>query len=190
MQVEVVLDGEKRVVEVDPERGTVRVGERPYPFTVVSDKNGRVELEIAGEKVVVDGWPEGLARTPGPLAVDGELRKAEVGSVVGAPSASPARIPNATAREAAPAAPEATPTSAGPGTSVYPPMPGRVVELRVAEGARVERGQVLLVLEAMKMRNEVASPVAGVVGDVKVATGANVRARETMLTVVPDAAAV
>jgi glutaconyl-CoA/methylmalonyl-CoA decarboxylase subunit gamma len=186
MQLALELDGEKVVVEVDLDAGTVRVRERTYPFTLIADKNGRVELEVAGEKVVVDGWPEGLARPPGPLAVDGEVRKAEVGLVPGTVPGAPTRRP-ADPGPAVPAtARESEPTAAGPGTPVFPPMPGRVVEVRVTEGARVARGEVLLVLEAMKMRNDVASPVAGTVRDLRVKAGSNVRARDAMLSVVPE----
>ncbi len=64
-------------------------------------------------------------------------------------------------------------------------MPGKVIELRVAEGDRVEAGTVLLVLEAMKMRNEITSPSAGIVRGVRVAAGANARAKEPMLFVAP-----
>jgi biotin carboxyl carrier protein len=64
-------------------------------------------------------------------------------------------------------------------------MPGKVIELRVSEGQRIEAGTVVLVLEAMKMRNEVTSPVAGVVRGLRVRAGANARAREPMLFVEP-----
>ncbi len=64
-------------------------------------------------------------------------------------------------------------------------MPGRVVELKVHEGDRVRQGTVLLVLEAMKMRNEVTSPLDGTVRDLKVSEGSSVRAREAMLYIAP-----
>jgi pyruvate carboxylase subunit B len=65
-------------------------------------------------------------------------------------------------------------------------MPGKVIELRVKDGDRVEAGTVVLVLEAMKMRNEVTTPVAGTVRGLRVSAGANVRAREPMLYVASD----
>ncbi|MCI4319569.1 MAG: biotin/lipoyl-binding protein [Thermoplasmata archaeon] len=185
MQLALEIDGEKHVVEVDLDAGTVRVGERTYPFTLVADKNGRAELEIGGEKVVVDGWPEGLARPPGPLAIDGELRKTDVRLVSGSAPAGGTSRPSPATPDA-PSLGDPAPTSAGPGTPVFPPMPGRVVEVRVQEGARVARGEVLLVLEAMKMRNDVPSPVAGTVRELRVKAGSNVRAREPMLNVVPE----
>ncbi len=87
----------------------------------------------------------------------------------------------------APPAPPPTPLAATPsGVAVVPPMPGKVIEVRVRAGDRVKRGDILLVLEAMKMRNEVPSPADGVVGDVTVAPGSSARAKEPMLFVRPE----
>jgi biotin carboxyl carrier protein len=57
---------------------------------------------------------------------------------------------------------------------VTAPLPGVVSELRVSEGDRVEAGSVLLVLEAMKMENEIYAPISGVVGGVYVEVGQQV----------------
>ena len=76
----------------------------------------------------------------------------------------------------------------GEGVPVVPPMPGRVIELKVAEGDRVSKGQTLLVLEAMKMRGEVASPADGFVRDIRVSPGSNARAKEPMMWIRPDPA--
>jgi glutaconyl-CoA/methylmalonyl-CoA decarboxylase subunit gamma len=173
---------------VDLEGGIVRIGERSYPFRVLADKNGRAEIEVAGEKVVVDGWPEGLARPPGPLAVDGESLQVKLETVAeDATTTSAARLePRPEARTNSTAPPERA--TSGAGTAILPPMPGRVVEVLVTEGAHVARGDVLLVLEAMKMRNEIPSPVAGTVSGLQVKPGTNVRAGEPMLRIVPDPA--
>ena len=60
------------------------------------------------------------------------------------------------------------------GGVVTAPLPGVVSEIRVAEGERVGAGSVLLVLEAMKMENEIYAPVEGVVGKVYVEVGQQV----------------
>jgi biotin carboxyl carrier protein len=65
-------------------------------------------------------------------------------------------------------------------------MPGKVIEVRVKEGERVRKGDVLLVLEAMKMRNELTSPADGVVRGLRVSAGGNARAREPMMFIAPD----
>jgi glutaconyl-CoA/methylmalonyl-CoA decarboxylase subunit gamma len=64
-------------------------------------------------------------------------------------------------------------------------MPGKILEVRVREGDTVRKGDVLLRLEAMKMSNEIASPADGIVRGLRVAAGANVRAREPMFYIAP-----
>jgi biotin carboxyl carrier protein len=66
-------------------------------------------------------------------------------------------------------------------------MPGRVIELKVAEGDRVRKGDTLLILEAMKMRGEVSSPADGVVSGLRVSAGTNARAKEPMMWIRPEA---
>jgi biotin carboxyl carrier protein len=62
-------------------------------------------------------------------------------------------------------------------------MPGKVVRIEVQEGDEVERGQVVAVLEAMKMENELNAPVAGVVKRVCVSPGANVEQGQVVLEI-------
>jgi biotin carboxyl carrier protein len=63
------------------------------------------------------------------------------------------------------------------------PMPGRVVRILVKEKAEVEAGQGIVVVEAMKMQNEIKSPKKGVVQKISVAAGANVNAGEVLAIV-------
>lgn len=189
MRLSVVRDGKRETIEVDLAGSTVEVGGRRYPFKVVAEATERLELEIGGEKVVVEGWPKGLSQPPGPVDVNGERWR--VGDIqVEGHDPAPARPPNVTgeAKAAAPAAPPKPipPSEGGSGHDVVPPMPGKIIEVRVHEGDHVQKNQILLVLEAMKMRNEITSPVAGRVVAVSVVPGANVRARETMVRIQPD----
>ncbi len=64
-------------------------------------------------------------------------------------------------------------------------MPGRVLEVRVAEGDRVEAGKVLVVLEAMKMQNEIRAASAGVVAHCAVSAGQAVEGQELLLVIRP-----
>jgi biotin carboxyl carrier protein len=68
---------------------------------------------------------------------------------------------------------------------VKPPMPGKVVEVKVKEGADVKEGDVLLVLEAMKMQNDLKSPMAGKVKKIHVHDGANVEAATVLMEIEP-----
>ena len=91
-----------------------------------------------------------------------------------APVAAPA--PAAPVAEAAPApaaAPAATPASAE-GETVASPMPGNILDVKVSAGTAVKKGDVLLILEAMKMENEIMAPCDGTVASVNVQKGATV----------------
>ena len=64
------------------------------------------------------------------------------------------------------------------------PMPGMVVTIPVEEGQEIEQGQVLLILESMKMQNELKAPRSGTVGRIRVKPGESVEQRQTLLSVV------
>ena len=63
------------------------------------------------------------------------------------------------------------------------PMPGLVVTIPVAEGQEVKKGQVLLILESMKMQNELKSPRAGSIGRIRVKSGESVEQKQTLLSI-------
>ena len=63
------------------------------------------------------------------------------------------------------------------------PMPGLVVTIPVEEGQKIKKGQVLLILESMKMQNELKSPRDGVIGRVRVKAGETVEQKQTLLSV-------
>jgi len=63
------------------------------------------------------------------------------------------------------------------------PMPGMVVAIPIGEGQMVEKGQVLVILESMKMQNELKSPRAGIVSRLRVKPGDGVEQRQTLLSV-------
>ena len=85
-----------------------------------------------------------------------------------APAAAPAAAPAPT-----PAAAPASPVSGGKET-VSSPMPGNILAVNVANGAAVKKGDVLMILEAMKMENEIMSPCDGTILSVNVTKGASV----------------
>ncbi len=76
---------------------------------------------------------------------------------------------------AAPAAP-AAPAAAAPvgGEKVSAPMPGTILDVRVSNGQAVKKGDILFILEAMKMENEIMAPCDGTIASVSVTKGAAV----------------
>src|SRR5512138_1797616 len=63
------------------------------------------------------------------------------------------------------------------------PMPGLVVAIPVKEGQEVKRGEVILILESMKMQNEIKAPRDGVIGRIRVKAGETVEQKQTLLSV-------
>ena len=111
-------------------------------------------------------------------AYDVAVEELGAGAVPAAPVAS---APVATAPAApAPAAPVA---SGATGSVVVPaPMPGKILSVKASVGAAVKKGDVILLLEAMKMENEVVAPEDGTIASINVAAGDAVEAGDTLAT--------
>ena len=88
--------------------------------------------------------------------------------------AAPAEAAPAAPAAAAPAAAPAAPAVTAAGEPVNSPMPGTILRVEVAQGAAVKEGQLLVVLEAMKMENEILAPKDGTVAQVVVQKGSHV----------------
>ena len=81
---------------------------------------------------------------------------------------------------AAAPAPAAKPVAAGAAT-ISAPMPGKVLEVKVKAGDAVKAGDVLMILEAMKMQNEIMAPADGTISDVRISAGQTVGTGDVMI---------
>ena len=125
-------------------------------------KNYRVTVNGVAYDVVVEELNGSSA--PAPVAA------APVAAPVAAPKAAPA--------------PAAAPAKSGNegAVKVKAPMPGTIMKVNVKVGDTVKKGDVLCVLEAMKMENDISAPQDGTVASVNVQKGASVQAEEVLVT--------
>ena len=153
----VVVDGHEYPVKVRDEGGYVQVTAGGVPYRVQLPPAGQRE---SGMAVLVDYRPF-TVEYDGPLGSRAGQR---------APRLAATGTTAATAR-------------AGVKGGVAAQIAGRVLSVKVKAGDAVKQGDVLLILEAMKMENEVKAPADGVVKEVLVAEGARVADGETMVVI-------
>ena len=112
--------------------------------------------------------------------VNGNSYEVEVEEVGAAASSAPVA---ASAPVAPAAAPKAAPKAQAPagGTPVKAPMPGNVLDIKVSNGQSVKKGDVLVILEAMKMENEISAPEDGTV-TVVASKGSTVNTGDVLVT--------
>ena len=154
-------------------------------------KMGKREDLTGSFTVTIDGKPfqVSVAKADGPAA---PVAAAPVAAPVAAPAPAPSPAPApAAAPAAAPApapapaaAPAPAPAAAAPAageTAVNSPMPGSIFKVECSVGQSVKAGDVLIVLEAMKMEIEVSAPADGTVKSIAVATGATVNTDDLLV---------
>ncbi len=122
-------------------------------IVVLNGKKYEVEVEKGNATAVYAGKAEPMAPAAAPAA-----------------PAAPAPV------QAAPAAP------AGAGDPVKSPMPGTILDVRVSANQAVKEGDILFILEAMKMENEIVAPRAGTITSVTVTKGSTVQTDQVIAT--------
>ncbi len=111
--------------------------------------------------------------------VNGTTYEVTVEEIKGGAAPAPAPAP---APAAAPAPAPAPAPAAGAGEPINAPMPGTILDVKVSAGQAVKSGDVLMILEAMKMENEIMAPRDGTVTSVSVSKGASVESGALLCT--------
>ena len=163
--MKLTLDGHE--FDVDIEEGAVTVNGRRYAVSLKGHGLTRA-VTVEGRTVHVDvGEPDENGERQ--VNADGKIWGVKASGAAAAPTAS---------RPAQAAAPRAARPGKG---AVTAQMTGRVLRINVAPGDRVEEGMPLLVIEAMKMENEIRAPRAGTVKRVAVGVGDRVNAGDALV---------
>ena len=139
---------------------------------VVTLNGKNYEVEVTESEAVITNITEAPVAAAAPVAVAAPVAAAPVA----APAAAPAAAPEA------PAAP-AAPVVAGEGNKVLSPMPGTILNVNVTAGQAVKKGDLMFILEAMKMENEIVAPEDGVVKQIIAQKGATVDTDEVLAVI-------
>lgn len=117
------------------------------------------------------------------ITVNGVAYEVEVEEVAAGEASVPAAAPKAAPKAAAPAPKAAAPKAApvADGVKVNAPMPGTILDVKVSQGQAVKKGDILCILEAMKMENEILAPQDGTVAQVNAAKGASVNSGDPLV---------
>ena len=145
-----------------------KINGNEYSVAIIDLEGNTAAVEVNGVSYKVDILTEGYtAPAPRPAA-----------KPAAAPAPAPAAAPAAPApapQPIAPAAPAAEPAApAGKGTAVQSPLPGVILDIKVAVGDTVKAGQTVAILEAMKMENNINAECDGVITAIKVSKGDNI----------------
>lgn len=136
----------------------------------------KFNITVNGKSYEVDVEEIGGSSAPSPVR-----KQAPAPTQPAAPMASPEVAKPATPAPAPTAAPSAAPVTGGEVISA--PMPGTILDIKVNVGDHVANGAVLVILEAMKMENEIMTPVAGKVLSINVSKGASVNSGDVLVVI-------
>ncbi|MBP1765584.1 MAG: gcdC [Firmicutes bacterium] len=124
------------------------------------------------------------------VTVNGVSYEVAVEEISAAAPAAPVKPITSTAQPApapvvsSPTAAVSAPVQVGQAeTPINSPMPGKIIKIMVEVGQEVKKGEIILILEAMKMQNEIPAPVAGAIKSIHVNTAQNVKPGEVLAVI-------
>ena len=148
-----------------------KINGNEYSVAIIDLEGNTAAVEVNGVSYKVDILTEGFTAAPARPAAK---PAAPAAPAAPAPAPAPAAAPAAPQPIAPAAAPAAEPAPAGKGTAVQSPLPGVILDIKVAVGDTVKAGQTVAILEAMKMENSINAECDGVITAIKVAKGDNI----------------
>ncbi|MFV8750141.1 biotin/lipoyl-containing protein [Nannocystaceae bacterium ST9] len=181
--------------ESNPSGYRIRVGEREHRVEILAASEGQpLRVRVDGHEFEVANAGVHALRVAPQSGEDRRQLEVTLASDGGRASeawlsGTRAKLAVQTEREARLAAALGK-SSAGHGSGeLLAPMPGRVVKVGIALGDRVERGAPIMIVEAMKMENELQAPISGIVRSIAVQAGAAVDANQVLCVIEPEPAA-
>ena len=102
-------------------------------------------------------------------------------TIPAAPKVQPVAAPKPAPQPAPQAAPKSAAAAPAGGKTIQAPMPGKIMKINFTTGTSVKRGDVLLVLEAMKMENDIMAPADGTIVSINVNPGDSVNTGDTLV---------
>ena len=152
-----------------------RVTVNGQAYEVEVEEVGRPDAASAGMPA-----PESMATRPAPVAATAPIARPEARPIASSQATAPTPKPRpSTPRPSGPAAP------AGKGV-ITAPIPGVISQVKVQQGQAVKTREVLMLLEAMKMQNEILAPQPGTVREVYVSNGATVNTGDKLVAIDPE----
>jgi biotin carboxyl carrier protein len=164
-----------------------RVGGKEFKVDLKNSPDGRYEVEMDGKSFLVDARRVGSSAVLS-LLMEGRSYETHVSGTKGkyhvalVGSAFDVILEDELSSRVSS---KSTGSALDEGHAVVAPMPGLVVEVKVSAGDRVEAGQAVAIVEAMKMQNELSASTPGVVSEVHVKSGDAVASGQTLLTLTP-----
>lgn len=164
------------LVTLDPSPGAT-----PIEVDIIELGDGKLDVRVDGRPIETDATPVGAAQMS--VRCDGQIVDLTTHGQLPNLAVVARGLRKAIRVESERSAHRAHPSTAGSGAAVIKsPMPGRVVRVLVDRGAEVGKGESLVVLEAMKMENDVRAPAGGIVTEVHVSAGATVESGARLVT--------
>jgi biotin carboxyl carrier protein len=179
MKLKLKLNGKPYEIEASPQSDggfVVALNGREFETSISGTDGGRVDVRVCDttHSIEFDGPPSGGSFS---ATANGKQVRVESGRAA-PPRRAPAAPKSAPSREA----PEAPVSTSVPG-AVVAPMPGTVIAIERKAGDKVEQGDKIMTIEAMKMENEIRADKAGTVKEIRVSIGTAVLAKDVLAVI-------